>query len=73
MCVVFKAKRYMHMNDAYFTPDQVMFPYEAKNIFDRIVHELHYLNIDTISRWMWTSWTGYLSTDFCKVRAIPFL
>ena len=36
----------MHMNDAYFTPDQVMFPYEAKKIFDRIVNELHYLNIE---------------------------
>ena len=23
-----------------------MFPYEAKKIFDRIVHELHYLNIE---------------------------
>ena len=44
---MFNAKRYMHMNDAYFTPDQVMFPYEAKKIFDRIVHELHYLNIET--------------------------
>ena len=33
----FNAKRYMHMNDAYFTQDQVMFPYEAKKIFDRIV------------------------------------
>ena len=43
---MFNAKRYMHMNDAYFTPDQVMFPYEAKKIFDRIVHELHYLNIE---------------------------
>ena len=35
----------MHMNDS-STPDQVMFPYEAKKIFDRIVHELHYLNIE---------------------------
>ena len=26
------AKCYMHMNDAYFPPDQVMFPYEAKKI-----------------------------------------
>ena len=43
---MFNAKRYKHMNDAYFTPDQVMFPYEAKKIFDRIVHELHYLNIE---------------------------
>ena len=43
---MFNAKRYMHINDAYFTPDQAMFPYEAKKIFDRIVHELHNLNIE---------------------------
>ena len=29
---MFNAERYMHMDDAYFTPDQVMFPYEAKKI-----------------------------------------
>ena len=44
--IISDAKRYMHMNDAYFTSDQVMFPYEAKKIFDRIVHELYYLNIE---------------------------
>ena len=38
----------MHMNYAYFTPDQVMFPYEAKKIFDRIVHQLRYLNIENL-------------------------
>ena len=43
---MFNANCYMHMNDTYFTPDQVVFPYEAKKIFDRIVHELHYLNIE---------------------------
>ena len=43
---MFNAKRYVHMNDAYFTPDQIIFPYEAKKIFGRIVHELHYLNIE---------------------------
>ena len=32
---MFNAKGYMHMNDAYFTPDQAMFPYEV-----------HYLNIE---------------------------
>ena len=47
---MFNAKRYMHMNDAYLTPDQIMFPYEAKKIFDRIVHELHYLNIENPHR-----------------------
>ena len=43
---LFNAKCYMHMKDTYFTPDQVMFPYEAKKIFDRILHELHYPNIE---------------------------
>ena len=43
---MFNAKRYRHMNDAYFTPDKDMFPYEVKKIFDRIVHELHYLNTE---------------------------
>ena len=28
---MFNAKRYMHMNDAYFNPDQVMFPYEGNS------------------------------------------
>ena len=35
------AQRYMHMNDAYFTPSTIRFPYELKNIFDRLLHELH--------------------------------
>ena len=28
------------MNDAYFAPSTVRFPYELKKIFDRILHEL---------------------------------
>ena len=48
---MFNAKCYMHMNDSYFTPDQVMFPYEAKKIFDRIVHEHHFaLDLDQLDR-----------------------
>ena len=43
---MFNAQRYMHMNDAYFTPHQIRFPYEIKKEFDRIVHELQYLNTD---------------------------
>ena len=43
---MFKAQRYMHMNDAYFTPNKVRFPYEMKKVLDRIVHELQYLNTD---------------------------
>ena len=42
---MFNAQRYMLMNDAYFTPHhQIRFPYEMKKVFDRIVHELQYLN-----------------------------
>ena len=33
---MFNAQRYMHMNDAYFTPSTVWFPYEMKKMFDRI-------------------------------------
>ena len=33
----------MHMNDAYFAPSMIRFPYELK-IFDRILHELLYLD-----------------------------
>ena len=36
---MFNAQRYMHMNDAYFVPS-----YEMKKIFDRILHELQYLD-----------------------------
>ena len=41
---MFNAQRYMHMNDAYFTPHQIRFPYEMKYVFDRILHELQYLD-----------------------------
>ena len=34
----------MHMNDAYFTCSAIRFLYELKNIFDRILHELQYLD-----------------------------
>ena len=36
---MFNAQRYMHMNDAYFAPLTIRFPYELKKIFDRILHE----------------------------------
>ena len=39
---MFNAQRYRHMNDAYFTPHQIRFPYEMKKVFDRI--ELQYLD-----------------------------
>ena len=37
---MFNAQRYMSMNDAYFTPPAIRFPYEMKKVFDRILHEL---------------------------------
>ena len=44
MFVMFNAQRYMHMNDAYFAPSAIWFSYEMKMIFDRILHELQYLD-----------------------------
>ena len=41
--LMFNAQRYMHMNDAYFTPSTIRFPYEMKKIFERILHQLPYL------------------------------
>ena len=41
--LMFNAQRYMHMNDDYFDPSTIRFPYELKNI-DRILHELQYLH-----------------------------
>ena len=38
------AQRYMHINDAYFAPSTIRFPYELKKILDRILHELQYLH-----------------------------
>ena len=72
---MFNAKRYMHLNDAYFTPDQVMFPYEAKKIFDRIVHELHYLNIENPHHFPLDldQLARIFEFSFCKVRSILFL
>ena len=34
----------MHMDDAYFTSNQVTFPFEAKQIFLNIIHVLNYLD-----------------------------
>ena len=42
--LIFNAQRNMHMNDAYFAPSTIRFPYELKKIFDRILHELRYLD-----------------------------
>ena len=42
--LMFDAQRYMHMNDAYFAPSTIRFPYELKEIFDRNLHELQYLD-----------------------------
>ena len=34
----------MHMNDAYFAPSPIRFPYEMKKVSDRLLHELQYLD-----------------------------
>ena len=41
--LMFNAQRYIHMNDAYFAPSTIRFPYEFQKIFDRILHVLQYL------------------------------
>ena len=41
---MFNAKRYMYMDDAYFTSNQITFPIEAKRIFSKIKHVLNYLD-----------------------------
>ena len=34
----------IHINDAYFPPSTIRFPYELKKISDRILHELQYID-----------------------------
>ena len=41
---MFNAKRYMHMDDAHFTSNQITFPIEEKRIFSKIIHALNYLD-----------------------------
>ena len=42
--LMFNAQRYMHTNDSYFAPSTIRFRYELKKIFDRMLHELQYLD-----------------------------
>ena len=42
--LMLNTQRYMHMNDTYFAPSTIRFPYELKKIFDRILHQLQYLD-----------------------------
>ena len=51
-----------------------MFPYEAEKVFDRIVHELHYLNIEThiISRWIWTQLDRIFEHRFLQSKSYSF-
>ena len=42
--LMFNAQRYMHVNDAYFAPSPIRFPYGLNKIFDRILRELQYLD-----------------------------
>ena len=60
--LMFNAERYMHMNDAYFAPSTILFPYELKNIryltgsytnCSTLIKKIH-----IILRWIWTSWIG---------------
>ena len=37
--LMFNAQRYMHVNEAYFPPSTIRFPYELEKIFDWISHE----------------------------------
>ena len=41
---MFNAQCYMSMNDVYFAPSTICFPYEVKKVFDRILHKLQYLD-----------------------------
>ena len=41
---MFNAQRYMSMNDAYIAPSTNCFPYEVKKVFERILHQLQYLD-----------------------------
>ena len=41
---MFNAQRYMCINDVYFAHSTICFPYEVKKLFDRILHELEYLD-----------------------------
>ena len=42
--LMFNAQSYMYRNDAFLAPSPIRFPYELKKIFDRILHELQYLD-----------------------------
>ena len=69
---IFNAKRYMRMDDAYFTSNQVTFPLGAKRIFLKIMHVLqqqqnnhHFaLDLDQLGK--------YLNTATYKVPQVPF-
>ena len=72
--LMFNAQRYMHMNDAYFSPSMIWFPYERKKMFDRILPKLQYLDREHPHHlhWVWISWKGYSITALFKVDATPF-
>ena len=42
--LMFDVQHYMHVNDAYFAPSMIRFPYELKKIFDWILHKLQDLD-----------------------------
>ena len=45
-----------------------------KTTFDRILHELQYLDREHPHHphWIWSSWIGYSSIDLLRVEATPF-
>ena len=65
---MFNAQRYMHMNDTYFAPSTIRFPYELKKVFDRILHELQYP--ESTSLYIGLGPVGYSSIE--RVVATPF-
>ena len=62
---MFNAQRYMHVNHAYLSPSTIRFPYGLKKIFDRILHELQYLDKVHPHHFtlIWTTWIGYSSIE----------
>ena len=42
--LMFIAQRYIHVDDGYFAPSTIRFPYELTKIFDRILHEVQYFD-----------------------------
>ena len=57
--LMFNAKRYMHMNDAYFAPPTIRVPYDSKKCIHFTLH------------WIWIRWIGYSSIALFRATASP--